>query len=166
MKNLRSSLAAGCVLGIAAMTAGCSDAPSDGPPVLRVGRDECSHCGMMIAEDRCSAALLVELPDGRGYRLFDDLGCLLDYERTHRDDAIIARFSRDYAAREWVPATTARYVMSEAIQTPMGSWLVAFGDEGAANAARETHGGTLLSWADLPSARINWLKAQGRTVPE
>lgn len=149
--------------GLAALlVAACGDAPIDGPPPLRLGRDACAHCGMLLAEDRCAAASIVVTDGERAYLHWDDIGCLLDWDREHPHASVVSRFVRDYETRSWVEAPSASYLMTEAIRTPMGSWLVAFADRSRADDARAAQGGTVCSWAELADARVRWLVDEGR----
>lgn len=143
---------------LAASAMSCDREPLDGPPVLRPGRDLCAECGMSVMEDRCSAAILVERDDGRGHLLFDDIGCLLDHERSQPAERPIARFVHDHATGAWIPAERATYLMTDSIRTPMDSWLVAHPNTDAAHAARKRHGGVVLVWTELDTVRREWLR--------
>lgn len=153
---------------LAALLAGCGERPLEGPPEIRLGRDACDHCGMMIAEDRCSAASIVVRDGERTALRFDDIGCLLDWERGDAGEneprEVVARFVHDHETRAWIEAPNATFLMSEAFHTPMGSWIVAFTDGPAAAAARQRDGGTVFSWPELADARVRWLARQGRMV--
>ncbi|MBL9120621.1 MAG: nitrous oxide reductase accessory protein NosL [Phycisphaerae bacterium] len=147
----------------------CGDAGPKGPPTIRLGRDECVECGMMINEDRCSAASIVEGEEGREYRLFDDIGCLLDWERDHAEEAVEIRFVRDYGTRVWCDASVAGFLDGAEVRTPMASGLLGFTDAVVAEAARANHGGQVLSWDELQAARLAWLArrdAAYRSIPD
>ncbi|MBL9147832.1 MAG: nitrous oxide reductase accessory protein NosL [Phycisphaerae bacterium] len=148
-----------------ASLARCGDAPPDGPPELRLGHDVCAHCGMMLAEDRCAAASIAVVDGQPAYLLWDDVGCLLDWLRERPDSTFSAHFVRDYDARSWVDAPKATFLMTEAIRTPMGSWIVAFASPAGAEGARRVHGGEVSSWNELANARVRWLVDQGRLAP-
>ena len=60
--------------------AGCARVDLSRPPELRAGRDECGECGMLISDERCAAASLVERDGAREFVLFDDIGCQLAFE--------------------------------------------------------------------------------------
>jgi len=145
------------------VAAGCARDELAGPPDLRPGRDECVACGMLISEDRCSSALLVERNGRREHAVFDDLGCMLDYERENDGGfTVIERFARDYDARAWVPAAHATFLFADAdaIQTPMASGIVAFADPAVAEQARARIGGRLMDYAALGEARRAWREAR------
>jgi len=143
---------------LACMLAACDGSPIEGPPQLRLGRDICAECGMSVVEDRCSAAMLVERPDGRAHLLFDDIGCLLDYERLHEQERIVDRFVHDHGDGAWIPASSATYLMAESIRTPMDSWLVAFTTADRARSEQERAGGSVLAWRELDTVRRQWLR--------
>ncbi len=159
----------GCVFGAVALMAlaGCDRAPLQGPPELRLGRDECRECGMIISEDRCSSALLLERAGRREYALFDDLGCMLDVERAGLDGAaVIERHVHDYAGRGWLAAESAVYLLtpSDKLVTPMASGMVAFADRSAAQLAQAAHGGELLDYRALGEARRAWYERRRQSA--
>ncbi len=144
---------------LAALTlAGCTRPPLTGPPELRLGREECAECGMLVSEDRCSSAALIDRDRERLYIFFDDIGCMLDYERTSADDAeILERYIHDYATREWLDADNAAYLFAgpQAIQTPMGSGIAGFA---TADAARAQAPGQVMDLDALRAARRAWME--------
>ncbi len=138
---------------------GCGRESSSGPPTLKLGRDECRECGMIVSEDRCSAALLIERQGRREYALFDDLGCMLDLEHDGLDGAaVVARFVHDHTTRSWVDAAQATFLFADPdkLRTPMGSGMIAFAVRGDAEKARAEMGGTLLDYQGLAAAREEW----------
>lgn len=130
--NARSSLitlAALALCAIAWSLAGCGRGELTGPPQMRLGREECAACGMLINEDRCSCALLFERDRERLYAFFDDLGCMMNYEYEHAEDVrVLERYVRDYQSRAWRNADHAIFARADrdALHTPMGSGTVAF----------------------------------------
>lgn len=161
--NFRIILSLAWSAGIAALTAlaSCQQAPLSGPPELKLGHQECGDCGMLINEDRCCAAILVDADSGhREHILFDDIGCLLEYKSTKPATKVIEHWVRDYSARSWVKSESAFYLMSEAIRTPMGSWIVAFASRQAAEAVQKENEGRILSWDEVIDARREWMEAR------
>lgn len=160
MSGIPSAIAA-AILG-AVMLAGCGREPLSGPPELRLGRDECAECGMIINEDRCSSALLIEREGMREHIAFDDIGCMLDYEFENKGDLMIVQgFVHDHSTQAWVETNAASYLFAdrERIPTPMGSGIVAFANQEGAEAAQAEFGGKLLGYAQLASARRAWVEA-------
>lgn len=135
---------------------GCRGAALLGPPTLRMGRDECAECGMIISEDRFSSALLIERDGIREHILFDDIGCMLDYERSHADQAVKERFVHEHDTRAWRTASGSAFVCSDSITTPMGSGLAAFADTAAAEDRAKLTRGRMLSLEQLAEFRVQW----------
>ena len=152
---------------LALTLAACDRGALTGPPNLRLGRDECAECGMIINEERCSSALLVERAGRREHLMYDDIGCMLDAERTARCGPVIERFVHDHESRKWVRAEAASFLAADThrLQTPMGSGLVAFETFARAEAAFAAYGGTLLAHSDLAATREAWLAARQRAAP-
>ncbi len=143
--------------------AGCQRDPLTGPPEIRLGSDECAECGMIINESRCSSALLIESEGERRHLLFDDMGCMLDYEHEHQHEhATIDRFVRDYAADGWARADAALYVSADpdTLPTPMGSGLAAVADTASAERVRSEVNGKIMTYAEAARARRLWKQAR------
>ncbi len=151
-----------CALGgsVLALLASCQPTPLSGPPELKLGHQECGDCGMLINEDRCCAAILVDSDGHREHVLFDDIGCLLELRTTKPNTKILEHWVRDYSARTWVKSESAFYLMSEKLRTPMGSWIVAFASRRAAEAVQKDHEGRILTWEEVIVARREWMEAR------
>jgi copper chaperone NosL len=109
-------------------TAACGVA-AQGPPEIVIDRSACSHCSMLISEPRYAAAY--QAP-GAEPRVFDDIGCLL--EAVTKESGTDIRFwFHDANHGEWIEGTTATFVASPQIRTPMGGGIIAFGDGAAAD---------------------------------
>lgn len=115
--------------------------PAEGPPQVRWGSDECSHCHMIVAEPRFAA--VARAADGSEAR-FDDLGCLLRWHR-EADRGGWQVWVHDATAEGWLPAAAASYARSPGRATPMGSGLTAHRERSAAAAAAPA----VLTWAEL-----------------
>jgi copper chaperone NosL len=163
MNRATRPFAASIFAAVLAATAACQRAELAGPPDLRLGRDQCIECGMIINEDRFSSAALAL--GGRGYRehyLFDDVGCMLDYEREHGEIEFIELFAHDADTRGWLRADQALFLVTDSsrILTPMGSGIAAYADQAAAIRAQSEHGGEVLSYGDLAPLRQAWVEAR------
>jgi len=138
-----------------AVATGCSPQPADGPPRVRYGSDECVHCGMILTEERYAAAMRVTDADGAVRDLlFDDIGDMIAYERAHPELRVTRRYVHDYQSLQWLDASQAQYLVSQQFHTPMGSGIVAFGEQSAARAvaAEKGAGDQVLSFAALTAA--------------
>lgn len=141
---------------------GCGREPLSGPPELRLGRDECAECGMIINEDRCSSALLIERDGFREHIAFDDIGCMLDYEFENRGVLVVVQgFVHDHSTQAWVSTDAASFLFAERerIPTPMGSGIIAFTDKAGAERAEQEFGGRILDYTQLAPARRAWMEA-------
>lgn len=122
-----------------------------GPPVLKLGRDECIECGMMLADEVAACAMIHE----GEYLLFDDVGCIIE-----RFGAIPATdaFVHDRASKKWIDAASAHYLCAhpERLKTPMGTGIVAFASRSDAEDAQARFGGKIVSAPEVPAARWRW----------
>lgn len=133
------------------LMAGCAQGSAEvAPPEIRYGEDLCAHCNMIISDPRFAAGYAHELSPGRYESLaFDDIGDMLAMAEANPDHAIVAWYVHDYTSEEWIDATTAHYVVSEQISTPMGFGMVAHADEQAAVAQAAETQGEVLTWEEL-----------------
>lgn len=155
MRLLLSTL---ILLGLPAITA-CDRDEHTGPPTLRLGRDECAECGMAIHEERNAAAMLIDRDGRRDYLVFDDIGCLLDIERTKGSELkVLKRFVHDHVGNAWMRAETAVFLGTDGstLHTPMASGLAAYADRAGAEAGQRQFGGEVFEFSSLTS----WRKAR------
>lgn len=163
--STRRRIPAPALLASVVLSASCAREPLSGPPTLRPGRDECAECGMLINEDRFAAGALVDAQGRAEHRVFDDIGCLFDWERdgTH---VVLDRFVRDAEGSGWLTAAHARLLVTDpaSLRTPMGTGIAAYADEARAQHAQRTHGGRALSFPEAAEARGASMRARvGRT---
>lgn len=148
-------LAALVVLGMPILASCHRDAVS-GPPAIRPGRDECAECGMGIYDERSAAALLVNREGRREYLLFDDIGCMLDSERSPgAGSAVLDRFVHDRADGAWIPASAATFLGTDGttLRTPMGSGIGAYADHARAESGRREFGGEVIDSGSIAAWR-------------
>ncbi len=162
MKPTLRLAAASALAAVLGAIAACQRAELAGPPELRLGRDQCIECGMIINEDRFSSAALIEAGGRREHCLFDDVGCMLDYQRERADIPFIEVFAHDADTRAWLAAQDAIFLLtdSSAILTPMGSGIAAYSGRAAAEAAQKEFGGRMLSYSELAAPRQAWVEAR------
>lgn len=133
-------------IALLAMTLGaCGNAATAwGPPDIKYGRDICVQCGMIITEARFAAAY--RLDDGTE-KTFDDLGGLLLSQRS-TDVALNPEHTwvHDFETEEWVVVTSAYFVATLSVSTPMGHSILAFIHEERAAAFASDVGGEVLRW--------------------
>lgn len=156
---LSRALLRGQAIGMLLLSA-CSVEPLSGPPEVKLGRSECAACGMIISEERCSSALLVDLEGRREHRLYDDIGCMLDDEGdVGLEGVVLQRFVHDHDTRAWVEANLATFVLVErdAIPTPMGSGIVAYATREAAERSVAANAGQTHDYPSAAVARRDWM---------
>jgi copper chaperone NosL len=121
-----------------------------GPPVVHWGVDECSHCHMILSEQRYAA--VARSAAGDEVR-FDDLGCFARFLAGSSEPW--QAWVQDSGGAGWVPADSARYVRHEGLPTPMGSGLTAHATAAAAAAEAAKKGAARaqeLSWREVLDA--------------
>jgi copper chaperone NosL len=144
----------GCLLALLAIVsllAACARGQTEiGPPEIRYGEDVCAACAMIISDPRFAAGYVVEHKPGRYESLaFDDIGDMLTHPAHTPDAKIVAWYVHDYVGEEWLDATTAHYVVSPQIASPMGHGIAAFATLDAAEALALETGSTVLTWPAL-----------------
>ncbi|GAB4528225.1 MAG: hypothetical protein Kow0063_04240 [Anaerolineae bacterium] len=131
------------VLALAACGGAANPEPT--PPVIHYGEDICELCGMIISEERYTAAYVTE--DGHGHS-FDDIGDMIRaYLDMHGD--VTALFVHDHQDKAWIRAETAHFVLSDKLSTPMASGLAAFASPEEAQALATELQGQVLTFDDL-----------------
>lgn len=128
--------------------ASCDEAPTDGPPAVRLAHDLCAECNMIISDQRWATATIVEGPRGPEPRIFDDFNCQVRYEHTNSNLAIITRWSNDHATLEWIPTESALFLSAESIMSPMGSGMAAFANESLAVTPLHTETSKTLTFTE------------------
>jgi copper chaperone NosL len=102
---------------------------------------------MAISDPRTAAQLVAPLQDPV---FFDDIGCLRDYLRQsgapHPGDVA---YVADHRTGDWVPAAAATYTRAPALDTPMGSHLIAHADSASRAGDPASAGGSPVETTDL-----------------
>jgi len=120
------------------------------PPTIRYGEDLCAECNMIISDPRYAAGYAYAVSAGRYESIaFDDIGDLLTHMAKHPERAIVAWYVHDYESEEWLDATTAYYVVSEQIISPMGHGISAHATRAAAEQMAQAKQGKVFDWQGL-----------------
>lgn len=140
-------------VSIAGALASCGQDDAQGPPTVRLGDSLCAQCNMIISNERWATATIIDGPRGGEPRLFDDFNCQVNFEAARPDLVVLARWSHDYRGSGWLRTEEARFLMSPALRTPMGSQVAAFASPAEAQVARSDLTGDLMDfktcWARL-----------------
>lgn len=133
-------------LAAVALTACGEEADASKPPSLRLGKDTCHRCGMMIAEERQAAALVDEKGNAQ---LFDDTGEMV---MTAQEEGVNDRrvWVHDYdSGATWIDGTKAFYVASTGVMTPMGTGVIAFAARDKADMLAKAHATSTMDWNEM-----------------
>ncbi len=135
---------------VCACNPGCGGRDDTGPPKLHLGSDVCDFCKMIISDQNFAAACVVRSTDGRvRSAAFDDIGCLLEYQRTLADDAIERRYVTDYDSGAWLDATEVFYIQSPDVRSPMASGLIASQTQAGADRLAQRFNGSTHRYEQL-----------------
>lgn len=116
---------------------------------IALNKDTCDFCKMTISDKKFAAEIVTD--KGRTYK-FDDAICMLDYVKAQSDlkvkKLIISEFIGE---NKFIDATTAWYIHSKELRSPMRGNIAAFStQEDAAQYARKYSTSTIV-WGDLMS---------------
>jgi nitrous oxide reductase accessory protein NosL len=145
-------------LGALALLGSCDRGAEDGPPTVRLGYDVCAQCNMIISDERWATATIIDGARGPEPILFDDFNCQVNHEIEHSGQDILDRWSHDHATSGWIRTADAHFLITPGMWTPMASSVAAFTLESDARAAREMHGGDLVSF-DIAWKRLGFAGA-------
>jgi len=131
---------------LVALAAACGGDVPD-PAALDPRHEACAHCRMSVSDPHFAAQLVAP---GEEPRFFDDIGCLRDYLRggTRPAPGAVA-YVADHRTSSWVRADRAVYTRVEALETPMGSHLVAHADQASRDQDPAARGGQVVSLVEL-----------------
>lgn len=120
------------------------------PEPIAYGTDACVHCRMSIVDPTHSAQLVTS--KGKQHK-FDAIECLVQKLPEWTTEEIGLLLVADYAhPATMIDATSATYLISPGIRSPMGANLSAFAEPAAAARARDEHRGEVMGWKELPGA--------------
>ncbi|MRI00709.1 hypothetical protein GH721_09245 [Kriegella sp. EG-1] len=117
------------------------------PKTIAYGSDGCHYCSMTIVDKQHAAQFMTK--KGRTYS-FDATECMLNHLKEIDKAAVAQYLVNDYnMPGEMIDATTATYLISKNIPSPMGDYLSAFGSLEVAKKIQLENGGELLDWQKL-----------------
>lgn len=120
---------------------------SSGPQPINYGEDVCDFCKMTIVDRQHAAQVVTE--KGRNYK-YDAIECMINDLNQWNKPPIKTHLVADYAnPGKLTEASTASYLISDEIPSPMGAFLSAFSEETARNNTHKSSGGEKLDWEQL-----------------
>jgi copper chaperone NosL len=134
------------VLAAAALACACSTGTPP-PAVLDTRNEACGFCRMTIADARFAGQIVAPSEEPR---FFDDVGCLGRFvQEAHALPEHAVAYVADHRTKAWVRADTAVYTRVSAVETPMGSHLLAHADAASRDADPMAAGGDARTAADV-----------------
>jgi len=118
------------------------------PKPIVYGSDHCYFCDMTVVDKTHAASYTTK--KGKSYS-FDAAECLVRKLNQDNNEAKMAFILvADYAnPGVLVNATSATYLVSEKIKSPMGANLSAFSTSETAKKAQSMHGGKIYTWQQI-----------------
>jgi copper chaperone NosL len=118
---------------VAILAGGCSG--TEVKPVDIYPEDMCAYCRMAFSDQRYASEVVSDR--GEAFK-FDDIGCMVDFQRMHKEVLVAAIFYKDFGTKRWISAVQATIVETN-VATPMGSGKVAFAEKTAASEFQRLH---------------------------
>lgn len=117
------------------------------PEPIQYGFDACAHCKMTIYDARYGAEAVTK--KGKIFK-FDSIECMAGYLQEHEmEEDILYKLVTDFEQPERLIAVeSAAILQSEALPSPMGMFLTAFGAQESAQQFQQERGGQLLNWQE------------------
>ncbi|MFF6017611.1 nitrous oxide reductase accessory protein NosL [Lysinibacillus fusiformis] len=125
---------------------GCSDKTYNPRDIIRE-TDICEICNMSIVHHEYAGQIVLTNGD---YKIFDDIGCLMDYLALNGEEEIGAAYIKNNANNEWIDVYKATYVYNAGYWTPMNYGVLAFATKDEAQEWMTNEGeGQLLAYQNL-----------------
>ncbi len=116
------------------------------PAKLDPRTEACAFCRMAVSDPRSAAQLVAP---GEEPRFFDDIGCLTGHLAASPPPRGAVAFVADHRTGAWARADRAVYTHQPAVETPMGSHLLAHADAASRDADAAARGGSERSARDV-----------------
>lgn len=131
------------LLFLAGLLISCNSTPK---PVV-YGSDGCHYCSMTIVGKQHAAQFMTK--KGKTFS-FDAVECMLNHAKELDQETIAIYLVNDYnAPGEFVDATTATFLISKNLPSPMGEYLTAFATLEDAKTVQAEKLGDLFTWEKL-----------------
>lgn len=111
--------------------------------------DQCEHCRMILTDRKYGAEIITK--KGKAFK-FDATECMLKYLKEKKTDErdVDKYFVIDLSEPgKLTDATSATFLISPKMRSPMGENISAFADKNTAEKYLKENGGDILSWEDL-----------------
>lgn len=120
---------------------------SSGPQPISYGQDACVFCKMTIVDKQHAAQVVTKT--GKAFK-YDAIECMLNDLKEWEHPEVIHYLVSDYTNPGILAdATSAHYLISESIPSPMGEFLTAFENENDRMETMKDVSGQSLNWSEL-----------------
>lgn len=122
---------------------GCQPKPQE----IDYGNENCHYCSMTIVDTQHAAQIVTQ--KGKAFK-FDAVECMINFQKTTDPGPVALYLSNHYTKpAELIDATTATFLISDEIPSPMGAFLTAFKTKEEAQDQQWISGGDLFAWEEL-----------------
>tara|TARA_R110000868_G_scaffold342194_2_gene603002 strand:+ start:13840 stop:14313 length:474 start_codon:yes stop_codon:yes gene_type:complete len=117
------------------------------PQAIDYGNEACHFCTMTIVDKLHAAEIVTQ--KGKVYK-FDSTECMINFMNELDTSTIKLYLSNNYTEPEaLIDATTATFLISKNVPSPMGGFLSAFKNKEDAVQVQTAKEGTIYSWDEL-----------------
>ena len=114
---------------------------------IEYGKDACHFCKMNIVDKQHAAEIVTK--KGKAFK-YDAIECMMADIKKRNEAEIELFLMTDYSSPgRLVDATSAYYIISENLPSPMGANLTGFANKETAECTLKEKGGTLYTWDEL-----------------
>ncbi len=137
------------VLATGVLLSGCRSEADSGPPEVRYGDSICAYCGMIISDARFATATVYVGDRGHEPYVFDDFNCQKTFDLKRAEEQVVDRWCHDYESSSWIQMSSAWFVRSDQLRTPMASGMVSFQEHAQAIELAESVDGKVSRYIEL-----------------
>ncbi|MDQ0215525.1 copper chaperone NosL [Oikeobacillus pervagus] len=125
----------------------CGKEASLDPVEINPDIDVCHVCNMSITETDFATEVIFE--DGKVEK-FDDLGCMIEYVKEHKDEKIAKKYVKETKSGDWIELEKASFAFDREFWTPMSYGVLPFRNEDEAKKYIQDEGtGRIISYDEL-----------------
>jgi copper chaperone NosL len=117
------------------------------PQPINYGSDSCHFCKMTIVDSQHAAEIVTV--KGKAFK-YDAIECMIDDLKDWDEPEVKFHLINDYSdPGELIDATTAHFVITQSIPSPMGRFLTGFGNAEQRNQVLKNTDGLVFDWNQL-----------------
>lgn len=117
------------------------------PKAIDYRQDTCHYCKMTVVDKIHGSEIVTD--KGKAF-MFDAVECMINYTQENPDEPVaLYLVNHQGKPTELIDATTATYLVSENLPSPMGAFLTAFETKEEGIVAQKKYDGKLYSWEEV-----------------